>query len=319
MNLKRIDLDLPFSRTDTCFLDIETSGYARKTARLCYAGLAVPENGHLTALLWLADKKEEEGELLAALFSAAAPYRTLLTFGGTGFDLPFLRKKCAALAIPFPLEGKEHRDLYRSWRGFQKLLQLPRMDQRTLEGALGLVRRPEDNDLTMLPRLLPLDAFSALFEGHFTVTEAEPLPSEGGFQLSVSLRLSEALPLPVSRAYPSFYLKAEGTAARLLLYGYAGKLKYFFPDYKNYIYFPKMDAAMHKSVAAYAAKGTGIPAKASTCYTKKDGCFVPAADGCALPLFHKEYRDPAAWFLYEDAADRTVLQGYIAALLKEVQ
>ena len=42
----------PFSNTIS-FLDIESTGYARKNASLAYAGCLFPENGCWIAALWI--------------------------------------------------------------------------------------------------------------------------------------------------------------------------------------------------------------------------------------------------------------------------
>ncbi|MDO5424309.1 MAG: ribonuclease H-like domain-containing protein [Eubacteriales bacterium] len=299
--LGQIPANLPQSFPDpagVCFLDIETSGYARKNARLCYAGCICPKDGLWSVRQWILESKEDELLLLNLLAEHLSPWPVLAHFGGTSFDLPFLKKKFQAAKIPFDFGVSESFDLYRMLRPYQKLFRLEHMDQKTLEGFLGLRRGPQDNDLTMLPGLLPLLRVTDLLDGNFQVSSCNPLDTDTGFQCELRLRTPEPLPVPLSHLCKDFYLKAEGRDVRLLVYGFRGTLKYFFPDYRNYYYLPAEDQAVHRSVAAYVEKENRVPAKAATCYIKKDGCFLPAPTPLSSQLFRAEYKSPDCWMLF---------------------
>lgn len=305
---------------DICFLDLESSGYARKNARLCYAGCTVLESGVWVAHMWISEGKEEEAALLKELLSFLKSYSTLVTFGGASFDLPFLKKKCAALSLPYSAGEKRCVDLYWLFHPFLRLFGLAHMDQKTLEHFLSLTRKPEDNDLTMLVRLLPLLRFVELREASFRVSSFQAAQSGERFEAVLSLSLSDPLPVSVSHLYDSFYFKASGTDVQLLIYGYTGTLKHFFPDYKNYYYLPAEDQAMHKSVAAYVSKENRVPAKASTCYIKKSGQFLPAFGGTEAPLFSTESGSSASWFLFPEewTGNPEKASGYARALLQNL-
>lgn len=60
----------------------------------------------------------------------------------------------------------------------------------------------------------------------------------------------------------------------------SGVLYNFIKNYKDYYYFSDKDAALHKSVAAYMDKTHRKKATASTCYTKKQGYFIPTLGKC---------------------------------------
>jgi len=63
----------------------------------------------------------------------------------------------------------------------------------------------------------------------------------------------------------------------LFLPTFQGELKYFYPNPSDYYYLPLEDCAMHKSVASFVEKEFRKKATAATCYTKKEGIFVPLA------------------------------------------
>ena len=79
--------------------------------------------------------------------------------------------------------------------------------------------------------------------------------------------------------------KRESTAPLLIVSGRAndayisipvssGIFKYYFSDYKNYLYYPELDAAYHKDLAATLKNYSSCTAKASNCYTKLEGFFI---------------------------------------------
>lgn len=73
---------------------------------------------------------------------------------------------------------------------------------------------------------------------------------------------------------------------------FKGELKYFFHNFKDYYYLPKEDMAIHKSVAQYVDKEYRVQAKASNCYSKKAGIFIPVFDERTKNVFKADYQDP---------------------------
>ena len=100
---------------------------------------------------------------------------------------------------------------------------------------------------------------------------------------------------------------------------YDGVLKHFYPDYKNYSYLPAEDTAIHKSVAVYVDKSQRMPATAATCYTKKEGQFLPCFSvPDELPLFRENHKDRQCFLLAEDLlnSDTSVQKEYLSELLR---
>ena len=60
----------------------------------------------------------------------------------------------------------------------------------------------------------------------------------------------------------------------------SGVLYNYIKNYKDYYYFSDKDTALHKSVAAYIDKKYRKKATATTCYTKKQGYFIPTLKTC---------------------------------------
>lgn len=115
------------------------------------------------------------------------------------------------------------------------------------------------------------------------------LPFTGHFTLSLSG--------PADSAATDFgILSVSGKDTQLSIHSYAGELKYFFADYKNYTYLTYEDTAIHNSLAQYVDKEARQKCRPATAYQKKKGNFLPlplkklpeAAD--KLYLFYHDYK-----------------------------
>ena len=69
------------------------------------------------------------------------------------------------------------------------------------------------------------------------------------------------------------------------------ELKFFHPDYKDYYYLPVEDCAIHKSLATFVDKNHRQKAKASNCYTRKNGDFLFVHSAYITPFFKRSYKD----------------------------
>ena len=89
---------------------------------------------------------------------------------------------------------------------------------------------------------------------------------------------------------------------------YEGELKYFYSNYKDYYYLPIEDMAIHHSVASFVDKQYRERAKASNCYNRKTGTYLPQYDTVMSPVFKQEYKDKVSYFeLTEDFMSSDVM------------
>ena len=138
--------------------------------------------------------------------------------------------------------------------------------------------------------------------------------------------LQTDIPLPVSLSLhgsgtvlKNCFLAGRERTVLLRLPVYDGVLKHFYPDYKNYSYLPAEDTAIHKSVAVYVDKSQRMPATAATCYTKKEGQFLPCFSvPDELPLFRENHKDRQCFLLADDLlnSDASVQKEYLSGLLR---
>lgn len=345
-------LEEKYFTKDSIFFDIETTGFSpvKNTLYLIGCGYRDEENFHIVQ--FFAENKEEQADVLTAFFSLISGFKTILSFNGLGFDLPFLKAKCASLQMEDPFSGFDYIDIFKSVSKYKKILNLENYKQKTLEKFLGIDRddtynggelisvyqsyekqpstealhllllHNHDDVLGILP-LIQLMAYEEFFTGNYTVSNATLHPftdfeQQPALELLISGTTTHPFPAKVSVRKDELFLRLAEHQFSLSVPVFSGTLKYFYPDYKNYYYLPNEDLAIHKSVATYVEKEFRTPAKASTCYTKKEGHFLPQFEELFSPSFLAEYRSKQRFFLYEDGKtlqDRKNLQCYINHLL----
>lgn len=314
-----------FDADKSIFFDIETTGFSPRTSRLYLIGAIAFREGEWQLAQWMAQSPEDEKNLILSFRDFCEGYACLIHFNGDRFDLPFLKERSRVLNADADFGHFESLDLFRTFRPLKKLLKASHMNQKYLENFLMQQREDEFNggelipvykkylqtldpkaekllllhnhdDLCQMQHLLTLFAYRSLLDGQFEVLRTESFTENDVFSLIIFLRLNAPVPQRISYDADLFYLTAGQNEAKFLVHGVSGILKYFFGDYRNYYYLPQEDMAVHKSVASFVEKEYRMPAKASTCYSKKEGCFLPQKGDFSSPAFYKNYRDKISYF-----------------------
>lgn len=138
-----------FLTPEMLLVDIETTGlspardtiYCIGTAYLTGDAAADSGSGKTVAItLFFSDTPEEEPALLEALLELLKTHDTLITFNGSTFDLPFIKKRLDFHALAHSLNSAASLDLYRETRKLKGLLRLSSYRQSAIEQFLGCVR-----------------------------------------------------------------------------------------------------------------------------------------------------------------------------------
>ena len=333
---------------ETClFFDIETTGLSWRRSHLYLLGAVFYTPEGWLQKQWFCQRPGEEKDLLEIFSSLLEQKKTLIHFNGNTFDIPYLMHKSTFYQMELNWDGTTSLDLYQKLLPFKKLLGLEHMRQKDLERYLG--RSREDlfsggelislyqeylktaderllsvlllhnrEDVSEMTGLLPLLELSRLFSGSWEGTvEAQVTPD---LQLLLKPAVSLSLPLDFTYDASCCQLSAHQGKLTLDIPILQDTLKYFFPDYKNYFYLPLEDRAIHKSVGAYVNKEHREKAKASTCYQKQTGQFLPQFSEEISPSFRWEYRDSCSWFLWDDkmAQDSSWCVRYFNHLLSHI-
>lgn len=321
--------------SDALFLDIETTGFSAARNHLYLIGTAYIQNGVLITEQFFAETPQEEPQLISALDRLFESFQTIITFHGTHFDLPFLKKRCNNLQICTTVyHNKNYVDLCTHARSYKHIFGLENYRQKTLETFLGFARKdpysggdliqvyasyvkqPQEelltlllqhnlDDLTGMVRLLALAAYDHFFQGGFTpnacsVSTYRRMDGSQGKELILSCQIHEMLPAAVSCKNDYYYLHAAKKQAVFSIPLLESTLKYFYTNYKDYYYLPQEDLAIHKSVASYVDTAHRQKAKAANCYSKKTGYFLPQYEEVVTPALYEEYKAKISYFEWKE-------------------
>ncbi len=333
------------------FFDIETTGFSGDYSRLYLIGCTFYRDGHWNLLQWFADTVSSEADILHAFFSFLRQFRILIHFNGDGFDIPYLMKRCITLGLPYDFSDVISLDIYRRIRPYKNLLGLDSLKQKSIEHFLGITRADRysggeliqvykdylithsshlydllilhnEDDLKGMPSILPILNYPDFLEHPFHLTGQclRQEPDESGnplYLLDLSCKSDYRVPIPFRvHAFP-FRCNACKNQLFLTAVLYKGTLKHFYSNYRDYYYLPLEDTAIHKSVGEYVDKSARQKATAKTCYTKKEGCFLPQLSPIWGPVMKKEPKDRLSYASLDqiDLTDQECFSLYISQLL----
>lgn len=321
-------------REELLFFDIETTGFSGERTNLYLIGCVYYENGRWNLVQWFADAPEAEKETLVAFFQFLKRFTTVIHFNGDGFDIPYLLKRCRAYGLSYDFSGIKSVDIYKKIRPYRSLLNLSSMKQKAVEQFLGIGRTDEftggqlievykdylitheesllqllllhnADDLRGMPGILPILSYpdclehDLYFESQSLLSRKDVFGRECPF-LKLVYRSDYSLPVPFKRTSSVADIDGEDGHLTASLQLYEGELKYFYPDYKNYYYLIYEDSAIHKSVAEYVDKDVRKKATAKTCYTRRQGRYLPQFSPDYEPVLSIDYKDRITYFPYEE-------------------
>ncbi|MDO5540904.1 MAG: ribonuclease H-like domain-containing protein [Eubacteriales bacterium] len=325
------------------FFDIETTGFTARSSSLYLIGTVNFQGPDWVITQWFAQTPQEETEILHAFLSFAKQFSQIIHFNGERFDIPYIKEKSLTCQMPDIFSGLVSRDLFRMIRPLKPLLQLSSLNQKSLEEYLGLFRRDPYNggelikvyydysrthsedllrvlllhnyeDLLGMLSILPMLSYLPLLEGGFGILAAE--------EDEDTLIVRGCLPGPVPKSFSLreelFYLSCSESYFAMQISGTHQPLKHFFSDFKNYYYLPLEDTAIHKSVASFVDKQYREPAKASNCYCRRKGFYLPQYEALFTPVFKENYSDRLLYFSCKEefTADKNALHKYVSHLLQ---
>lgn len=341
-----------FFTEDAIFFDIETTGFSYTRSSLYLIGCAVRKGSTLCIDQYFAETKDEEAAVIQAFFAQLAHYQTIITFNGTGFDIPYLKGKCEALEIDAPFDSHPSLDLYKEAARIKALLGLASLKQKSIEIFLGIdrkdmfsggelievyqsyVKQPSDEALALLkqhnyedvlymPKLLPILSYREILNSTLTVgtVEANEATAYDGHtktrELIFTLKSPYNVPKPLSYRLNDCYLMFRQTDIRLCIRLLEDELKYFFDNPKDYYYLINEDIAVLKSLAAGVDSKCRRQATASNCYTRKYALFLPQYEKLFEPVFCRNNKDKTTYFELSEAfiSSHALQQQYISHIM----
>lgn len=123
------------------FFDIETTGFAADSTYLYLIGCAYYKEDSFHLIQWFSEDYREEEQLITAFFQFLRGYDVLLHYNGTGFDIPYLLRKCAILGLDYSFDHLLSIDIYKKISPYKKIFRLNNFKQKTIEAFLNINRK----------------------------------------------------------------------------------------------------------------------------------------------------------------------------------
>lgn len=278
--------------TTPVFYDIETTGLSRYSTFLYLIGAVKQENNKWFLYQWMAEKEDEESEILCEFFNFLASATSTIQYNGKRFDQPYLEERYKKHNLPSPFGNLPALDLYQKLKSCKDLLKLERMKQPDLEEFIGMnsrvhcdggqcirlyksyLKNPEaesgqillghnQEDLLGLGQIFSMLGYRALMEGSYLPLKAEADEN----QVILHFQLPAPVPKPVSKKGKDFHVTVQKQEGALLVTSTSQRIRQYYRDYKAYDYIPGEDTAMPRQLSQYMDKSLKIPATPETCYT----------------------------------------------------
>lgn len=322
---------IPEKTESFLFFDIETTGFSRDNTILYLIGCGYFAEEGFQFIQWFNDDGTSEEEILLAFQNILVKKDwQLVTFNGNSFDIPYLKRHYDLNELTCDIEKYPSLDFYQFLKPFQNLFQMTHGKQKDWEHFLELYREDiydggqliavykeylmnkeeallhnlllhNEEDLLGMKYLLPLFSYRMLLSKDLSLIKVSPgesLFEKGTGSIAISCKLPLALPKPLnfSTSIGSISTNKNDSSILIISLPYIEEtLKHFFKDYRNYYYLPEEDRAVHKSVGCYVERKYRRAAKASTCYIKKEGIFLP------IPKTQKHYGIQIERYPYQDS------------------
>lgn len=342
----------PFSNNihHIVFFDIETTGFSAFSTQLYLIGCCYYRNSSFHIIQWFAEKPSDEKLVLSSFFEFIKGYKKLIHFNGSGFDIPYLINKCELHKLDYNFDHINSLDIYRKTTPYKRILKLENYKLKTIEKFLNIDRKDtfsggelikvyekflkmdksspdaedslhelllhNEDDLKGLLRVSPILCFSDIFERKSKVIDYI-LESEF---IIFKLQLPASINFPIEFSSKDFDFKAFGDLGSLKIRTYSGVLKCFYENYMDYYYLPAEDTAIHKSLGSFVERDHRQRAKASNCYTKKQGQYMPQFEPLISPFLKTEYKDKISYINVDESLldNKTLLNLYINHIIKHL-
>lgn len=351
------DISYPFSHSkeQILFFDIETTGFSPKTSALYLIGVLYYQNDQWHTLQWFADDSKSEKELLISFFAFLKNYSCIIHFNGSGFDIPYLEKKCIQHELTgsdYTFSHVESMDLYKRITPCKKRLLLENCKQKTVEHFLHIYRKdpytggelirfyqhyrkqnePNTKEAHQTEEILLLHNYedlagmlqfsntilylTDLLNGTLSLEDIRAWEEDG------CLLFTATLPFSLNSSYhwkcEDALLGIKQTSLTLILPIYHCELRHFYSNYKDYYYLPEEDTAIHKSVAVYVDKSFRQKAKKENCYTRQEGSFIPVYTDALGAYFQETFSSSQHFLLLDENffTQKESLQLYLQTFLK---
>lgn len=313
---------------DMLLLDIETTGLSATRSYIYCIGcscLSDAAKNNIGIQLFFAEKPEQEPELLAALTELLEIHKTVVTFNGNTFDLPFLKKRYSANHMTHPFTDVQSVDLYREACRLKQLIQLPDYKQKSIETFLGCFREDSytgkeliaqyllynkkpseellhnlllhnEEDVRGMYDLFALLFYSEFLKGDFQIQDVNISSTDQTHCCDITLTTEYSFPQKVASIMPDASLMLQDNKALISFPVQHGCLRHYFKDYKNYYYLPEEQTIIHKSLGACVDPDHRQKATKENCFLEKTCDYLMHSVPDKDSYLRRDRSDTASYF-----------------------
>lgn len=138
-------LEQEYNMEKLLFFDIETTGFAAESSYLYLIGCLYYKDSSFYLQQWFSEDIKEEPEMITLFFEFIKDYEVLIHYNGSGFDIPYLQKKCTLHQLNYHFDHLRSIDLYKMISPIKKIFKLNNYKQKSIEAFLG-IRREDQSD-----------------------------------------------------------------------------------------------------------------------------------------------------------------------------
>lgn len=350
-------VEFQFFDENSLLFDIETTGLSKKNHQIYLIGCAHRSAEKITIHQFFAESPAEEADIILEFLQLAGKYKKLITFNGKRFDIPFVLEKCSYYHFDSHLLPPDHLDIYLECKKIKALLGLNSCKQTSVEAFLGIQRKDlydggqliqvykdyviskssealdllllhNYEDVAKMVEILPILSYHEMLHiplevTSFEIKEYTDLSGVAQQELSFHAKIPVTLPVAIHihRPYVHLFLKEDNLHGTILLY--QGTLNHYLPNYKEYVYLPKEDMVVLKSMASCISTCEKEKATAENCCIHKDGFFIPLPDHIQLSddiyLFYDSPKSGSPFMLYDtETVDASFLEQYLFCFLQNL-
>src|SRR5690606_37355709 len=125
-----------------CFVDIETTGLSRINSFIYLLGMLYFDSNSSNWCItqYFIDDKKEEEKLLYNFNDFIKRFKSIITFNGEGFDIPFIKYRMNKYIQKNNIDSLSSFDIYRKIKEEHSLLDLKNYKLKTIEEYLEIYR-----------------------------------------------------------------------------------------------------------------------------------------------------------------------------------
>ena len=345
-------LNLNFKNNKNILIfDIETTGFSREYASIYMIGYILKTDNKYKYGNIFASNLSKEEDLIRYFFNLLEDIDCIISYNGNNFDIPFLLARAKKHNISDKISTISSIDIYELLRPYRNSLKLEDLKLDTLQDSLGYKRQDSYNggdliqiyknysqkpykpyyDLLLLHNredvegminLLPLISLMDLIDritgkadievtsinkGNKYIELSYIMPGKSPVDFNLSCRWSKSK-LNFSKDSPilSFTLPVLKDCK-----------KYFFENYRDYVYIPETQEIMHKSVASFLPANKRERVNKADCYLMKTGEFIPLFKPSKnIKIFRDNLKSKEQYASLEDDLNKGFYQNQVIAFLK---